>query len=309
MKTLAKRMAGVVSEIELIHCSGDPESLDGVYFPELHVAYVDGTAPHVIEPQFAGVSENYINFGDALDMDALWESFDEIKSINYKYKSEYKKAYDAFSAAKASQTGIFDELIDNNVRETVIKKATRLAKREFGKVKEDGDVKERFTDAVTCKGFVHRYDTIAELADRVYLIDTSFGLNYLFTETLAKILTDRNRNMTICYDPFDPDKIAHIIVPEARAAIVSRNGKAFPDWKARTIHLDSIPSRSGVKALRERIRSRRKIWDELIHDGISHLAQAKAYHDELEALYHPHADFSLADSLIEKHVEILKARV
>lgn len=31
--------------VEYIVCSGDPGSLDGVYFPALHTGWVDGTAP------------------------------------------------------------------------------------------------------------------------------------------------------------------------------------------------------------------------------------------------------------------------
>ncbi|MGE4485772.1 MAG: hypothetical protein AB7C97_11745 [Oscillospiraceae bacterium] len=31
---------------EFILCAGDPDSLDGVRFPELGVAFVDGTSPH-----------------------------------------------------------------------------------------------------------------------------------------------------------------------------------------------------------------------------------------------------------------------
>ena len=31
-----------------IHCSGDPESLDGVIAPAIRTAIVDGTAPHVL---------------------------------------------------------------------------------------------------------------------------------------------------------------------------------------------------------------------------------------------------------------------
>ena len=40
---LAKKGHGA----EEILCSGDPRSLDGLRFPDLGVAFVDGTAPHV----------------------------------------------------------------------------------------------------------------------------------------------------------------------------------------------------------------------------------------------------------------------
>ena len=48
--TLMGRVAAALEEagepVEYIHCSGDPHSLDGVVFPKLGAAIVDGTAPH-----------------------------------------------------------------------------------------------------------------------------------------------------------------------------------------------------------------------------------------------------------------------
>ena len=43
-------------DVEYILCSGDPDSLDGVYIPVLHTGWVDGTAPHIIEPKLFGAS-------------------------------------------------------------------------------------------------------------------------------------------------------------------------------------------------------------------------------------------------------------
>ena len=49
MRTLAKALGDAQEEIL---CSSDPASLDGVVFPDL--ALLDGTAPHVTEPDFPG---------------------------------------------------------------------------------------------------------------------------------------------------------------------------------------------------------------------------------------------------------------
>lgn len=38
--------------VEYIDCSGDPDSLDAIVIPQLKTALVDGTAPHVVEPDF-----------------------------------------------------------------------------------------------------------------------------------------------------------------------------------------------------------------------------------------------------------------
>ena len=53
--------------MELVHCSSDSDSLDGVIFPTLKIGIVDGTEPHVIEPKAPGAIEEYVNLGDAWD--------------------------------------------------------------------------------------------------------------------------------------------------------------------------------------------------------------------------------------------------
>jgi len=57
--TFMKKFALVMLDkgyfVEYIHCSSDNESLDGIVIPELSIAFVDGTAPHTIDPIIPGV--------------------------------------------------------------------------------------------------------------------------------------------------------------------------------------------------------------------------------------------------------------
>ncbi|MDR1131172.1 MAG: hypothetical protein LBL15_01990, partial [Oscillospiraceae bacterium] len=53
--------------VEYAVCSGDPASLDGVYIPELQIAYMDGTAPHTADPRMAGADSAYIDLGAFCD--------------------------------------------------------------------------------------------------------------------------------------------------------------------------------------------------------------------------------------------------
>ena len=50
-------------DVHYVLCSGDPDSLDGVYIPAMRLAWVDGTAPHVAEPASFGVDSDYVNLG------------------------------------------------------------------------------------------------------------------------------------------------------------------------------------------------------------------------------------------------------
>lgn len=63
MKAIGAEWAERGYPIELIHCSSDKDSIDGVIIPALGVGIVDGTAPHVIEPKAPGAAREYVNLG------------------------------------------------------------------------------------------------------------------------------------------------------------------------------------------------------------------------------------------------------
>ena len=51
----------------LYFCSGDPDSLDAVAVPHAGLLILDGTAPHVVDPQIPGARDSIINLGECLD--------------------------------------------------------------------------------------------------------------------------------------------------------------------------------------------------------------------------------------------------
>ena len=71
MRAIARDLEENGYAVEYIFCSGDPDSLDGIFIPELKTGFVDGTAPHVIEPKYPAVAEQYINLGTFYDAKAL----------------------------------------------------------------------------------------------------------------------------------------------------------------------------------------------------------------------------------------------
>ena len=101
--SLMKRVAASLEEagqsVEYIRCSGDPDSLDAVIFPQLKAAIVDATAPHVQEPRLPGVVESYVDLGRFYDHPALAEKREEIEKATLGYKSHYTRAYRCLTAA------------------------------------------------------------------------------------------------------------------------------------------------------------------------------------------------------------------
>ena len=92
--------------VHYVLCSGDPDSLDGVYIPALHQAWVDGTAPHVVEPRHFGADSDYVNLGGFVRLPLAEKDRSEIRRLTAEYRALYAEAYEKLRQAKA----LHDEL-------------------------------------------------------------------------------------------------------------------------------------------------------------------------------------------------------
>jgi MoxR-like ATPase len=61
MKRIGKVMEEEGFDIEYMHCSSDPNSLDGVVITDIKVALLDGTAPHVVDPKNPGAVDESVH--------------------------------------------------------------------------------------------------------------------------------------------------------------------------------------------------------------------------------------------------------
>ena len=75
------------------HCSSDPLSLDGVVIKEMKTAILDGTAPHVFDPKYAGAKEIIVNLGEAWNLESLARDCAEIVSLTSGKSKMYRAAY------------------------------------------------------------------------------------------------------------------------------------------------------------------------------------------------------------------------
>ncbi len=71
MNSISGEMIERGYDVEHHHCSTDPSSLDGLVIPQLGVALLDGTAPHIYDPSHPGVLDEIINLGEFWDETVL----------------------------------------------------------------------------------------------------------------------------------------------------------------------------------------------------------------------------------------------
>lgn len=301
MRRVARHAEAAGYAAEYILCSGDPESLDAVIFPELKTALVDGTAPHVIEPKFPGVVERYVNLGKYYDSEGLQEVRAAVIEETKGYQKHYKRCYRCLSAAAELESDNRELLLTRETEARLVKRARGILSRELKGNGGGGEVTQRFLGAVSCAGQTVLWDTVDAQCRRVYALEDSFGLAHTMLAPILAAASARDFAVVACPDPMAPDRLMHVLLPELELAFVtSTPERPYPGRPYRRIRLDAMAEET-YRQFRSRVRFARKVSAALKEEAIAALEQAKARHDALEALYNPHVDFegvyALADEL------------
>lgn len=305
MRRIGTRAEEMGDSVEYIHCSGDPDSLDGIVLHKAKTAIVDGTAPHVVEPLCPGAVDNYVNLGDCYDRTALHRIRPQIMDCMAGYKDCYKRAYRCLDAAEQISREIRSTLISQSLEEKAIQRSCGILRREVRSHGHgSGRIIRRFLGSVTHRGLVTYYTTAELLCKRIYLLEDSFGLSHAVLNHLLTGLTNSEYDVIACPSPMAPNRLEHLIVPELSLAFVSappdRSGYRRPHRK---IRMDAMVDPERIGRNKNRLLFSRKISSALTQEATASLTQAKAMHDNLEALYNPHVDFEqvyrIADKLSE----------
>lgn len=275
-------------DVEYVLCSGDPASLDGVYIPALCEAWVDGTAPHILDPAVFGASGDYVNLGRfcRLPLDAN----DALRAaqLNVRYKEEYRRAY-AFLAAAMELDKAKPKLFPT---EKIEKRVESIAARHIKKRNTaPGKVRYRYMSAISCIGSMELY---SKLCKPTYILDDRFGAGSYALGLLAKKAKEHNADAVICPSPLDAELIEAVIFPDA-VYLTER----FDIPGARHIRLDSLIPDDVQREHRAELRTAEREHDKLIALATDRLKRAKALHDELEAVYRPHMDFAALTEFTE----------
>ena len=303
MKRIGAAAENAGQRVEYIHCSGDPDSLDAVYLPKIRIAYADGTAPHVIEPKYPGAAGRYLDFSRFLNAAALREKLPDMVDITNRYKALYSVAYAQLAAAAAlmpkNQPGLLAD------EAAAAKRMDGLATRYLKPLHKAPTVSRRFLSAWSCRGRVMLTETLFAYCERLYLLDNALGLGHVALERLATQAAARGYDQILCHDPLEPEKLEALLLPEARLGFLAvEDGKVIDGLPCRRLHMDAPALRALSPAEKDSLRQRRRESRALLTAATETLGEAKALHDELEALYHPYVDFSGIDALAEEQLRL-----
>ena len=130
MRRVARHAQAAGLETELIPCSGDPDSLDAVILPQLGAAVVDGTAPHVVEPQCPGAVDRYVDLSQYYDWAALQPVKAGLLAATHTYQGHYKRAYRCLGAAGELRRDVLERVNGDALRQKLVRRAKGIAARE-----------------------------------------------------------------------------------------------------------------------------------------------------------------------------------
>ncbi len=302
MRRVERRVQAAGLETEQVLCSGDPDSLDAVIIPQLRAALVDGTAPHVVEPQCPGVVERYIDLSGFYDRPGLQPLKQDILSATAEYQGHYKRVYRCLGAAGELRRDM-NELLDGpEVQRRLAKRAAGIIGRELkGSARGEGRVDQRFLSAVTHKGAFTLWDTVSAQAERVYELVDNYGLAHHLLNPILTAALAGGRDAVACPDPMAPDRLAHVIFPGLSLAFVtSTQEDPWPRHAYRRLRLDAMADADVYRLNRPRLRFTKRVASALQEEGVAGLSQAKAAHDRLEQLYNPYVDFDAVSRLADQ---------
>lgn len=291
-------------DVEYIRCSGDPDSLDGIYIPEKHVAYVDGTAPHVIEPPCCGAGGRYLDLSGFTDTAALRKKLPILLDLNRRYKDHYRHAYTLLRALPGLSVSEISGLLTPEDHAAAARRAAGAANRTLRKNADaPGMKKTRFLSTFSRDGQIFCSDTVKLLCTRVYLLDNALGLADDYLREISESAGRRGHTQICCPDPLAPEHLQAILLPELSLGYIASD--AVPDTDGivcRHIRLDRLPDETRVSVCRGQIRAIAKQRAQLLSQAQFSLAQAKALHDALEAQYNPHVDFAGIRAEADRHI-------
>lgn len=309
MKKLGAAAEGRGLDVEYIYCSADPESLDGVYIPKLKTAYVDGTAPHIIEASLAGTDSLYLDLSRFYDRAALRGKSGELRELYREYRGLYSRAYGVLAAAGAVAADKLPGLVGEEERKAALRRATGVITRELGKPAlkagpSGGEVHSRFISAFTCKGPVFLGDTVTALCPRIYTLDNDYGMAGAYLDEIVKAAEERGVGVIACPDPMRPDTLEAALLPELGLGFLAISSRRGYDGEVyRHVRLDALVDPDRIRELRPRFRSASRMYSSLLTEAESSLAEAKKIHDEIEMIYNPHIDFKGLYALAAEHIK------
>jgi len=286
--------------VERLLCSGDPDSLDGIYIPALRQGWVDGTAPHVTEPGIFGVEADYVNLTQFCRLPMEQDRAERIRKLDSQYRALYRQAYKALEAAEALREAA-PKLLDKGKSAAVKRRLRGIVLRAAASGNGgQGKVTHCFMSAVSCRGRLRLKDEVKKLCKRFYVLEDDFWTASDLLDFAKEEALEAGEDVLLCRSPLNPERTEGLILLSSGLGIFD-GGWEFEN--CRHIRLDTMAAAGQTKELRQKARTARRLSQQAMELAMERLKEAKALHDLLEAEYRPLMDFEAVTDFTQREIE------
>ncbi len=310
MKKIAEAFKDKES-LEIYHCSSDPNSLDAVIIRDLGIIIVDGTAPHVFDPIFAGVKQKILNLGDFWNDKMLCDNTDKIISLTKECRRWHKRCksfVSALSSLNSDTYSISQESLDFDKLEAFI---SRLTKKIFPK-RKTGEGKTTYSQlsAMTPDGYMTLLDTVKDYKNIYLLSDSFYSGSDTFLRELATVAVSRGFDVIISECTlFNSKTFEHMLIPEISTAFINSgpiNGITLPD--SDIINFRRFYDKGFLFHKKQRLLFNKKAAQELLEEAAAALKNAKKVHDDIEECYIHAMNFDSINSLTNNLISEISSK-
>ena len=288
----------------LYFCSGDPDSLDGVAVPHAGLLILDGTAPHVVDPQIPGARDSIINLGECLDEPAMRPRLPHIRACMADNAACSRRARACLAAAAAlarDNAAVLQSATDEQRLCRMTQALIQAVLAPDAPRETAPHVRPVITDAVTPKGEI---SLIAENAQpRVIRLLFHWGMDGTpVLRRLSAAVHAAGYSVEEHLFPALPGRLLHLTIPALSTLVTTGEQLAAEqtfDFAACIPQGALLRHECALEQGRAGIRLH-------LHRASAAFAQAKELHDELESFYVPNMDFEKWQTMLDRTLESLK---
>lgn len=211
LKRIANEAKSRGMDYELWYCSGDPNSLDGVYIKDIDSAVTDATAPHASGADLPKMKDFIFDLAANLSHEELNEHKDEIGELLKYKKAHFRRAYEHLKTALCHFNNQL-ELESAGLDETGIRRlAAAFASRLRGEARSVPRARRLFNDAICPAGESVYFDHLRN--KRIYKVSGTDAARRVFFDQLIALLGGG----TALLDPLEPNIKKGVIMGEVAA--------------------------------------------------------------------------------------------
>lgn len=314
MRKIGEEMRAAGYDVEYMCCSLDSASLDGLVIPAIHIAFIDGTAPHVVDPKNPGVVDEIVHFGDFWDETKLRAYKEDALEASRRVSRLFQVAYSHLREAEVVRDELESYITESmdfaKVNKALRETASRIFKGTPVQYDRFPKIRRLFASAISPDGVVHHLETLLQDVKCLYLLQGPPGSGRsTFLARLTETAIIRGLDVEVFHCAFLPREIDLVIIPALRTAVlkeVAELGFTPPEnIEVQPVSLERYSKSQVLTFWAAEIASARRRFNDALGRGIHFIREAKLTHDYMESFYISAMDFAA----IEQKRKEITARV